>query len=108
MAEKNITMVRGDTLSFGLELVNEELLDTAYFSCKTSYSAEEYAFQKSLEDGITEEDAGIYKIRVAPEDTADLDPGTYYYDFEIGANGDKFTIIWGTLTLLPDVTGEGG
>ena len=103
----NLTMVRGDTLSFGLELVNaEQDIDAAYFTCKASWSTDEFLFQKTMDDGIETEDTGKYRIRVAPDDTFYLDPATYYYDFEIQINGDVFTLLRGALTLLPDVTRE--
>ena len=105
MADFNITMVRGDTLSFGLEFEGlEQDLDTAYMSCKSSYSATSNSFQKSLGNGITKVETGKYRVRVAPADTANLTAGTYYYDLQIGVNDDIFTIMYGSLTLLPDIT----
>ena len=49
---KNLKMVRGDTLSFGIEYSFDDEsvqdLDTCYFSCKQNADDEEYIFQKSL------------------------------------------------------------
>jgi hypothetical protein len=45
-------------------------------------------------------------VRVAPEDTEDIDPGTYAIDLQIGVNGDVATPILGTLKVLEDVTRE--
>lgn len=105
MADKNITMTRGDTLSFGLEIEGlEQDLDTAYFTCKSSFSATSNVFQKSLGDGISKVATGQYRCRVAPEDTEGLVAGTYYYDFEIGVNDDIFTLMKGALIIEPDVT----
>lgn len=105
MADYNITLVRGDTLAFGLEFEGlEQDLSSAYFSCRTSFQADTYAFQKSLGDGIEKVETGKYRVRVAPEDTVNLEPGSYYYDLQIGANSDVYTILRGALELLPDVT----
>lgn len=105
MKSINITMVRGDTLSFGVELegLNQDL-ESAYFSCKQDPNDETYTFQKSLGSGITKAETNKYRIRVAPEDTKNIDIGNYYYDFEIVANSDVFTILKGLLTVEQDIT----
>lgn len=105
--DKNLTMVRGDTLSFGIEISGiEEDLDSVYFTCKNSYSASDNAFQKALNNGVEKVETGKYRVRVAPEDTFNLESGVYYYDLQIGLNGDVFTIMRGALELEPDVTRE--
>lgn len=105
MADKNITMVRGDTLAFGMEFEGlDQNLTSAYFSCKSSYSASSYVFRKYLGNGITKVSTGKYRVRVAPEDTANVAAGHYYYDLQIAVNSDVFTIMKGTLTIEADVT----
>ena len=107
--DEYITMTRGDTLSFGVELLDADgnpftdELDGAFFSCKKNYTDAENTFQKSLGDGITKIDDGQYAVRVAPEDTADLEHGKYFYDLEIEINGDVFTLLKGVLELERDV-----
>lgn len=102
--DRFVSMVKGDTLSFGLEFEGlDQDLDTAYLTCRKNFT-EAPVFQKSLGDGITKQDVSHYVIRVAPEDTAGLQAGKYYYDLEIGANGDKFTILKGILELERDIT----
>ena len=105
---KNIKMVRGDTFSFGIEYAfddhSSQDLETCYFSCKKNTNDEEYIFQKSLSDGISKVSNGKYRVRVAPEDTEDVEVGNYYYDLEFGLNGDIFTIIKGILTIENDIT----
>ena len=105
---KNIKMVRGDTFSFGIEYAfddeSSQDLETCYFSCKKNPNDEEYIFQKSLSDGISKVSNGKYRVRVAPEDTDDVEVGNYLYDLEFGLNGDIFTIIKGILTIENDVT----
>lgn len=105
MNYKNITMVRGDTLSFGMQLLElDKDLDSAYFTCKQNYTDELNAFQKSLGDGITKIGTGEYVVRVAPEDTKHMEPGKYFYDLQIGVNTDIFTVMHGVLELLSDTT----
>ena len=102
--DKYITVVRGDTLAFGMEIEGlDQDLETAFFSCKRNHD-EPPVFQKSLGDGISKVGEGEYVVRVAPRDTETLEPGKYYYDLEIGANGDVFTILKGIFEIERDVT----
>lgn len=110
MEDKYIRMVRGDTLSFGLQIYDEtgtpfgQDLERAHFTCKSNRSDARYLFQKSLSDGISKAGQGSYVVRVAPSDTASAKPGKYFYDFEIGCNGDVFTVMRGVLEIMQDVT----
>ena len=108
MEDKIITMVRGDTLSFGVELVDREGnpldVETAFFTCKKNYTDEGNVFKKSIGSGITRMDAGQYTVRVAPEDTASIEAGKYFYDFQVGLNSDVFTIMKGVLNIEHDIT----
>lgn len=106
MNDKNIRMTRGDTLAFGMEFDGlGQDLDSAYFTCKKAYEGENI-FQRSLGNGISKVEDGIYRVRIAPSDTKNIDAGKYYYDLEIGVNGDIFTIMKGILDIEPDVTQE--
>lgn len=104
---KNITMIRGDTVSFGIELAdgkgNPVELTSAYFTCKKNYSDDVYVFQKSLNNGITG-GAGEYTIRIAPADTKEQDLGQYFYDFQIGIGSDVFTILRGIFEISWEVS----
>lgn len=100
----NLSMVRGDTLAFSFEIEGIDSLDTAYFSCKANADDDTYVFQKSLSDGISVVTAGKYRVRVAPEDTSNIEIGSYYYDLEIGVNSDIYTILKGVLKVEQDVT----
>lgn len=104
MADKNITMVRGDTLAFGMEFEGlDQDLSSAFFTCRQGWDGE-IVFQKSLGSGITKVETGKYTVRVAPSDTANVTPAHYVYDLEIGANGDVFTILKGILDIEHDAT----
>lgn len=108
----NLETTRGDTLSFGLELDGVGDSVTAItFTCKENFDDRSNVFQKTLGNGITldhnDGDDYFYRIRIAPEDTATLELGKYYYDIEVQANHDVFTIAKGVLTITYDVTNGG-
>lgn len=107
---KNFEVIKGDTLAFGVELEFTEKaqdLEQAYFTVKTN-SDDLAIFQKSLGNGI--EKAGefgnklYYRVRVDPKDTEKLREGIYYYDLEIRANSDVFTILKGLLIIESDIS----
>lgn len=103
--EKNIEMIRGDTFAFGVEFEGlEQDLDEAYFTIKKELSDSTSLVQKELDDGISKVSDGNYRVRVAPEDTASLNPGYYHYDFEIQVNSDTYTLFYGILKLIQGVT----
>ena len=106
MSETNITMIKGDTLSFGIEIdgLEGQDLDSAYFTCKEIPTSNNHLFKKSIGNGITKQSDGKYIIRVAPADTENATAGMYHYDCEIGINGDVYTIMLGMLEILQDVT----
>ena len=102
-----INMVRGDTLAFGLDFENlDQNLESAFFSVKVNATDDYYIFQKSLENGIYKVADNEYIVRIAPEDTAELDAGNYNFDLQISANGEVFTIMLGIIVLEQDVTWE--
>lgn len=100
----SLTMVRGDSLSFNIVLEGIDTLDSAFLSVKKSLEATEYILQKSIGDGITKQEDGQYAVRIAPEDTENIEAGNYYYDCQISADGDVFTILRGILKIEQDVT----
>lgn len=104
----DISMVRGDTLSFGIELEGlDQDLDYARFIAGKEYGSHDIVIDVILGDGIWKQDATHYGVRIPPEDTAALEGMAYYYDLEIGANGDVFTILHGRLIVDDDLRTEG-
>ena len=107
MENKNITMVRGDTLSFNVEVTdaNGDLIevDSAYFTCKKISTDDLNVFKKALGAGITQDEVGLI-VRVAPEDTRNVSAGQYFYDMQIGIGEDIFTILKGVLEIEQDVS----
>ena len=111
MEKMNLEMIRGDTLSFAFEVDFDEApqkLEKADFSCKVNLDDDEALFHKELGNGIdfSKQDGNklYYIVRIAPEDTENLEAGMYYYDLSIEMNGDVFTILNGTLKIESDVT----
>lgn len=107
MQDKYITMVKGDTLAFGVEIEDENgspvNITDAVFIAKKTYNALASVFEVSLGDGITKIADGVYSVRVAPEDTADNEPGRYFYQFKVMKNTDVYTIMRGIIELEPEV-----
>ena len=107
----NLEMIMGDTLSFAFEVEFDEApqkLEKADFTCKENFDDDDVVFHKELEKGINfskQDGAKLYYIvRVAPDDTENLEAGMYYYDLSIELNGDVFTILNGSLKIESDVT----
>lgn len=104
---QNITMVRGDTLAFNTEIRDDDgnvvTVDSADFSCKKRLLDEERIFHKTLGNGISQGN-GYVSVRVAPEDTQEIEAGRYFYDYQIGIGEDRYTLMKGVLTIEQDVS----
>ena len=104
---RDISMVRGDTLSFGFQIQGLEGAepDAIYFSCKENLEDETYVFSISLGEGIEKRsydqatDTLTYGVRVAPELTAQVDFGKYFYDLQLVINDDVLTLMKGKLSI---------
>lgn len=108
MEEREITFTRGDTYIIGFEVKNlESELDAAYFTCREDKLRETpELFQLTLEDGINYLGNNKYQIVIASNLTANLAPGTYYYDLELAKDDSVKTALKGKLKLTWDVTGD--
>ena len=109
--KNNLEMIKGDTLSFAVEIEfddDPQELEKAFFTCKKNLDDGDVVFQKTLEDGISfrkqERNKLYYVVRIAPEVTKDIEAGNYFYDLSIELNGDVFTILNGALKIESDVT----
>lgn len=104
--DEYITMVRGDTLSFNIQVIGEDtVLDGAYFTIKKNYDEDPVA-QISLGAGISALGEGLYVVRLAPSHTYNLPVGKYYYDLQLDKGNDSFTVKRGIIELVNDVTRE--
>ena len=107
---KNFEVIKGDTLAFGVELEFTEKsqdLEKAYLTVKTNPD-DLVIFQKSLGNGISKVgELGnklYYRVRADPKDTEKLREGIYYYDLEIRANSDVFTVLKGLFIVENDIS----
>ena len=105
---KNISMIRGDTVSFGIEIADGDGkpidINSAFFTVKKNYSDVSNIFQKKLNNGITKQKSGEYVVRIAPEDTASEELGQYFYDFQIGVGSDIYTMLRGIFEIEWEVS----
>lgn len=108
--EKTIKMTRGDSRGFNFIVKDKsgtvQELDAAYFSVKENPDDENYVFQKTLTDGITQLSDGGYYVKIEPDDTKDLAKQKYYYDLELNIGDDVYTPRKGYLEIKWDVTRE--
>lgn len=105
--DKDITMTAGDTLAFGIEIVDQDgapmSVDGITFIAKIDYApAFAEIFCKTLEDGITEESTGVYAVRVEPSDTNNK-AGRCPYALRVEVGDDVYTMMKGLLTIQPKV-----
>ena len=105
--EQNLMMIKGNTLSFGLEIEGiGQQLDSSYFTIRKDLDSDQFEVQKILGNGIwldhSEGDTMFYAVRIAPADTEDVESGLYHYDWTIEVNGDVFTVMYGVLTIQED------
>lgn len=111
MEKTNLEMIKGDTLSFAVEIEFDDKpqeLEKAFFTCKNNLDDDDVVFQKTLGKGITfskqERNKMYYVVRIAPEDTKDIESGHYFYDMQIELNSDVFTILTGALKVRHGIT----
>ena len=105
--KNNIRNVKGDAFSSAIVVENlEQDITNIYFTCRDSLNDNSnILFEKSLNNGITymyydeETYTRTYIVRLAPEDTKDLQAGTYYYDEKVEVNGDVITIMKGRFII---------
>lgn len=108
--KNDIRHVKGDTYSSAMVIEDlGQVLDAAYFTCRENLNDNSQAlFVKSLNNGISQveydetNDIRKYAIRIDPNDTKNLQSGTYYYDLEVGVNNDIFTIMKGKFIIEQD------
>lgn len=78
--------------------------DKIYFTLKRGEKGKKI-LQKTIGEGIILQDDGYYHITLNPEDTAELDAGSYRYDIELNVgNYLVSTLIEGEIVLLQDIT----
>lgn len=108
--KNDIRHVKGDTHSHSIvvEGLNQDL-ESIFFTCMDSLNDDSNVlFQKSLNNGITflyydeEKDERTYIVRITPNDTKNLQSGTYFYNEKVFVNSDVFTIMKGRFIIEQD------
>ena len=105
--QRTITMVRGDTLSFGFQITGLAGVepDEIYFSCKDKLEDNEYIFSIDTSSGIelrsydAETDTLTYGVALAPSYTKNVDLGRYFYDLRMTIDSDVITLMRGDFVL---------
>lgn len=108
VANYKIGMTRGDSKAYKFQRKYKDangvihpitqIADKVFFTVKKSYRNQEFLLQKRLSDMTFDENA-FYHFMINPEDTNNIDFGTYVYDVEVITNGHKFTISSGNFVL---------
>lgn len=106
--KKDLEMMRGDTfkIRIKIEKADPDSITELILSVKKSNADAAYAVQEKLSNGgAALQDDGSFVVRIAPEDTEDLEPGDYVYDLESHIDDiDVYTLMHGKLTIQEDVT----
>ena len=109
---RDISMIRGDTMSFSFQLkgLGGQRPEDIKFTCKETTEDVNPLFICVLGEAITEisydpdKDMLTYRVRVRPDQTAELDIGRFFYDLELKVNGDIITLMTGRFSLEPEIT----
>jgi len=108
-----LTMTRGDTRAFDLEVTfngNPVTIDETVglrFTAKRRYSdPDDYAvIAKELGSGLEAGEAGHVTLTIAPGDTVDLERRVLVWDVELtDPEENVYTVASGTLHVDPDVS----
>ena len=115
--EQNVTLIRGDTGKYKINLVNQNnsqiILgdgDQLYFTMKESYENKDFVIQKYIGNGITLGDDNKYHLLLNSEDTDGLDFKNYVYDVAVVIGSEvkqKTTVKRGNFKIDYEVTHVG-
>ena len=110
--EQPIKIVRGTTKKFNIQMPNDS--DGGAFAL---LAGEKIVFGvKALTDDsplftaeATAETDGSFAVKITPGDTADLEPGRYFYDVGLQSGDDFYNVIpLSTFDIVPNVTKQEG
>lgn len=105
----NIGMIRGDTLNIAFSIDADTVIDLSSDEAAFTFSVKEkatdtaYVFQKD-KSAVTAVTDNSFVLRVAPEDTEELDEGSYVYDLEFRYGSDVYTLSRGRFEIISDIT----
>lgn len=109
----DLEFTRGDNFRFKFRLRNKagnEITPNGvnfqiYLTVKKNTRDKDIKIQKTLTSGIVyNEEDKYYHVEFTPEDTSDLEYGSYVYDIELKTADTTKTLIMGNITLTEEVT----
>lgn len=115
MAKLKITVERGKSYGFALEITDEDTGEqyalqsgeTLRFGVKARTGDPNYLILKEDTSADADED-GRYPIFINPTDTINLPTGTYHYDVGLQSGDDYWPIInWSDFVIGPNATTKG-
>lgn len=75
-----------------------------WFTVKSNFSNKSFVFQKSLNNGITQNSDGSWTVLINAEDTAEINPGKYFCDVKVrDEQGREITIVKPQIFAIEDV-----
>lgn len=101
-------LIRGDTVKYKFRRKNNEgkviafKADEIYFTVKENGYTDKILIKKRLEDTFDKD--YYYHLTINPEDTDDLDYGTYRFDIEVIQDGAKTTVIIDKFIVSEEIT----
>lgn len=107
-AQQDLTITRGDTETIVVNLTSDGStpinVTGRTYSSQFRTSQDSSIISASLTCSVTNGASGEVTCVLAANDSADLDPGFYYWDLQENASGTISTLLAGTVTVLADVT----
>ena len=101
--QHNITLVKGDTLNFDLDMSygSWDALDiTGYIFRLGIYISEDQIYRKEVSSHDDPVNGQAGDLKFTPEETKDMPVGTYKYDIEMqNASGDVYTFVQGNIVI---------
>lgn len=105
---QTLEIIRGDSNKFSFTRKDNEgstiqqKANKMYFTVKESWTSQDYLLQKTIEDMTFSE--GKYEFTIEPEETDNLEYGTYVYDLEVIQDSHKQTISRGKFKITEEAT----
>lgn len=105
MLNKNFTLVRGNSLQFKLNILDEESVpDNVYLQVKNKSSDTVSIIMLELDKGITKiEDENSYLVYIDGLTSAKLELLNYIYQISLLYGSDYETAVEGKLIITPEV-----
>lgn len=110
---EHIKMPRGDirNIHFTVCDANDTEVSKEFtqitFTVKANTSASKIIIQKKLTNGTITKSGNVYSFSIMPEDTDNIDYGTYYYDIELIRGDQIHQTFVGKLIITEEVTFAG-